>query len=97
MGFQKFIDSIRHYEIVPIYNPGSSLRSVCGARSGVVPSTCNVSTGLRFFKICQSAELNKIVEATMPMNLYDDSRVSLPWRHRKGDLDIVNSTEGKCN
>ena len=33
----------------------------------------------------------------MPVNLYDDRKVSLQWPHRKGDLDIVNSSEGKCN
>ena len=49
-------------------------------------STCDVSTGLRFFKFCHSAVLNKIVEATMPVNPYDDHRVS-----RKGDLDIVQA------
>ena len=30
-----------------------------------------------------------IVEATMPVNLYDDRWVSLPWPQVKGDLDIV--------
>ena len=43
-------------------------------------STCDVSTGLRFFKICHSAELNKVVEAKMPVNPYDDCRISLGWR-----------------
>ena len=35
-----------------------------------------VSTGLRFIQISYSAELNKIVEATMLVNPYDDRRVS---------------------
>ena len=55
-------------------------------------STCDVSTGLRFFKICHSAELNKIVEAMMPVNPYNDGRVSLQWPHGKGDLDIVQAS-----
>ena len=52
---------------------------------------CLRATGLRFFKICHSAEfLKKIVEATMPVNPYDDPRVLLRWPHGKGDFDIVN-------
>ena len=47
------------------------------------------ATGLRFFQICHCAELNKIVEATMPVNPYDDRKVSLWWPHGNGDLDIV--------
>ena len=59
-----------------------------------------MSTGLRFFKICHSAELNQNVEATMPMNLDDDR--SLPAMATKQGLfghrtDILNSPEGKCN
>ena len=52
-----------------------------------------------FFKICHSAKLNKIVEAmyTMAVNPYDNRMVSLRRPHGKGDLDIVNSPEGKCN
>ena len=48
--------------------------------------------GLRaydFFQICHCAELNKIVEAMMPVNPYDVRKVTL-WRpHGNGDLDIV--------
>ena len=58
---------------------------------GIMQSTCNLSTGVRFLKICHSAELNKIVEATMPVNPYDDRMVSLRWPHGKGDLDIVRA------
>ena len=58
-------------------------------------STCDVSTGI--FKNFHSAELTKIVEATMPMNPYDDRRAYLRWPHGKGDFDIVNPSEGKCN
>ena len=58
--------------------------------------------GLRaydFFKFCHCAELNKIVEATMPVNLYDDRKVSLQGPHGNGDLDIVGAsyTRRKAN
>ena len=33
-----------------------------------LPAMCLRATGLRFFKICHSAKLNHIVEATMPVN-----------------------------
>ena len=39
-----------------------------------------------------SAELNKIIEAAMPVNPYDGRRVSLQWPHGKGDLDIVRAS-----
>ena len=44
---------------------------------------------LRFFQICHIAELNKIVEVTMPINPYDDCRLCLWWPHGKGDLNIL--------
>ena len=58
--------------------------------------------GLRaydFFRICHCAELNKIVEATMPVNPYDDCKVSLRRPHGNGDLDIVRPsyTRRKAN
>ena len=53
-----------------------------------VTAMCLRATGLRFFQICHCAELNKIVEATMPVNPYDDREVSLRRPHRNGDLDI---------
>ena len=58
--------------------------------------------GLRaygFFQICHCAELNKIVEATMPVNPYDDRKVSLRRPHGNGDLDIVGAsyTRRKAN
>ena len=58
--------------------------------------------GLRaydFFQICHCAELNKIVEATMPVNPYDDRKVSLRRRYGNGDLDIVRAsyTRHKAN
>ena len=39
--------------------------------------------------LCHCAELNKIVEATMPVNPYDDRKVSLRRPHGNGDFDIV--------
>ena len=38
-----------------------------------VRSTCYVSTGLQFLKNCHNAGLNKIIEATMLVNPYDDN------------------------
>ena len=54
---------------------------------------------LRFFQICYCAELNKIVEATMPVNPYDDRKVSLRRPRGNGDLDIVRAsyTRRKAN
>ena len=49
---------------------------------------CLRAMGLQFFQIWRSEELNKIVEATMPVNPYDDYRISLRCRHWKGDLDM---------
>ena len=64
-----------------------SLRCVCVLRAYV------------FFQICHCAELNKIVEATMPVNPYDDRKVSLRSPHRNGDLSIVGAsyTRRKAN
>ena len=60
---------------------------------------CLRATGLRFFQICHCAELNKIVEATMPVNPYDVRKVSLRRTHGNGDLDIVGAlyTRRKAN
>ena len=53
-----------------------SARSARGLCAVAVRRSCDVtydvSTGLRFFKICHSAELKKIVEATAPVNPYDN-------------------------
>ena len=57
-----------------------------------VTAMCLRATGLRFFQICHCAELNKIVEATMPVNPYDDRKVSLRRPHGNGDLDIVQAS-----
>ena len=55
--------------------------------------------GLQFFQICHCAELNKILVATMPVNPYDDRKVSLRRPHGNGDLDIVRAsyTRRKAN
>ena len=37
-------------------------------------------------------ELNKIVEAKMPVNTYDDHKVSLRRLHGNGDLDIIGAS-----
>ena len=64
-----------------------------------VSAMCLRATGLRFFQICHCAELNKIVEATMPVNPYDDRKVTLRRPHGNGDLDIVRTsfTRRKAN
>ena len=64
-----------------------------------VTAICLRATGLRFFQICHCAELNKIIEAMMPVNPYDDRKVSLLRRHGNGDLDIVRAsyTRHKAN
>ena len=68
-----------------------SLRCVYGLRAYVF-----------FLQICHCAELNKIVEATMPVNPYDDRKVSLRRSHGDGDLDIVRASytrlkANRCN
>ena len=50
------------------------------------------ATGLRSFQICHCAALNKIVEATMPVNPYDDRKVLLRRPHGNGDFDIVGAS-----
>ena len=64
-----------------------------------VTAVCLWTTGLRFFQICHCEEFNKIVEATMPVNPYDDRKFSLQRRQKKGDLDIVPTsyTRPKAN
>ena len=64
-----------------------------------VTAMCLRATGLRFFQICHCAEFNKIVEATMPVNPYDDRKISLRRPHGIGDLDIVRAsyTRRKAN
>ena len=64
-----------------------------------VTAMCLRATGLRFFQICHCAELNKIVEATMLVNPYDDRKVSLRRPYGNGNLDIVRTsyTRRKAN
>ena len=72
----------------------ASSRTACGARTGIVLSTCDASTGygLANFKMSHSAELNKIVEATMRVNPYDDGWVCMRSPNGKDDLDIVQAS-----
>ena len=58
----------------------------------MLPVMCLRATGLGFFLICHSVKCNKIIETTMPVDLYDDRKVSLPRRHGKGDLDIIRAS-----
>ena len=44
-----------------------------------------------FLQIYHCGDLNKIVEATMPVNPYDDRNVSLQRPRRNGDLDIARA------
>ena len=57
------------------------------------------ATGLQFFQICPCAGLNKVIEVTMLINLYDDCKVLLQRLHGNGDLNIVRAsyTRGKAN
>ena len=85
-----------------IKNRTLSSRSLFGASTGIVRCYCDVSTGYgftNFFQICHCAELNKIVEATMLLNPYDDRKVLLRMPHGYGDFDIVRSsyTHRKAN
>ena len=61
-----------------------------------VTAMCLRATGLRFFQICHCVELNKIVEATMPVIPYDDRKVSLRRQHGNGDFDIVGALYTRC-
>ena len=64
-----------------------------------VSAMCLRATGLRFFQICHCGEINKIVEATMRVNLKDNCKVSLQRPHGNGDLDLVlaSYTRRKAN
>ena len=57
-----------------------------------VTAMCLRTAGLRFFQICHCAELNKIVEATMPANPYDDDKVSLRRPHGNCNLNIIRAS-----
>ena len=79
-------DNLKSYVVLtitarcPYGDRTTSLRCVYGLRA------------YDFFQICHCAELNKIVEATMPVNPYDDRKVSLRRPHGNGDLDIVRAS-----
>ena len=62
-----------------------------------VTAMCLRATGLRFFLICNCAELNKMVEATMSVNPYDERKISLRRPHGNGDLDIVRVSYTRRN
>ena len=64
----------------PYGDHAMSLRCVYGLRAYDV------------FQICHCAELNKILEATLPVNTYDDRKVSLTRPHGNGNLDIVRAS-----
>ena len=57
---------------------------------------CRQATGLRFIQIRHCAELNKIIEAMMPVNPYDGRKVSLCRPHGNRDLDIVQASYTYC-
>ena len=57
--------------------------------TGIAQCYCDVSTGLR---ICHYAELSKIIVTTMPVNQYDDRKVSLRRPHGNSDLDIIQAS-----
>ena len=62
-----------------------------------VTAMCLRAMGLQFFQICHYAELNKIIEATMPVNPHDDRTFSLP-RHRdqaRGRLGRYSRPRGR--
>ena len=62
-----------------------------------VSAMCLRATGLRFFQIRHCAELNKIEEATMPVNPYDDRKVILRRPHGKGHFDFVRKSYTRRN
>ena len=88
------------------YDERKSLRSFFGKNDNIksrvvlttvrgsydVSAMCLRATGLRLFQICHCAELNKIVEATMPVNPYDNRKVTLRRPHRNDDLHIVRTS-----
>ena len=68
-----------------------SSRSAYSSHIGIVCCYCDVSiyNDFAFFQNCHGVELNKIIEATMPINLYAYRMVYL-WRPRgEGEWDVV--------
>ena len=86
-GFPTIISMVYDHFLGPKAHLKNALSSYSACRA-----MCLRTKGLRFFKICHSAELNKNLEAMMPVNLYDDRRVYLKWPHKKGDLDMVRAS-----
>ena len=79
-----------------------SVRCPCRDRT-ILPTTCLLATGLLFFKLCNSVELNKIVEATASVSSYDNNmaasslRSETAWKGRYGHRPgAVNSSQAKC-
>ena len=81
-----------------------SARHLCGGRPAIVQCYLRVPMGYgRFFKIYHSAELNKTVEATAPVNPYDNPvatgclRTEAARKGRYGHLTgVVSSSQAKC-
>ena len=81
-------------ETTIIFGPKWQSKTLCcphDHRAVIVRCHCDVSTGLRFFQIWHCVKINKIVEARMPVNPYDDRKVSLRRLQGNGDLDMVGA------
>ena len=81
-GFTQTVRSLRHCLAC------CCSRTPCSARTWILRCVYGL-WAYEFFQICHCAELNKIVEAMMPVNLYDDHKVSLRRQHGNSDLDIL--------
>ena len=68
-------------------------RSPCDARAGIVQCTCDMSTGcgLTVFKNMYKIFLYKIVEATEPVNPYDNRTAVATSARRPYDLGLTGS------
>ena len=60
-------------------------------------ATCDVSTGHAIFQNLSRCRVKLNHSGYDVVNLYDDCMVSLRRPHGKGDLGIINSSEGKCS
>ena len=74
-----------------LLGPKDYLKPCVMQRAMPVRRSFNVALGLRFFKICRRAELNKIIEATMLV--YNNRKVSLWWPYGKGDHNGIVQSE----
>ena len=85
---------------IKLATPGSAVRHAsvarhvtdCATRPGQ-PALYLRATGLRFFQNLSEFGVNKIVDATMPVNPYDDDWVSLRWPNGKDDFEIVQASK----